>query len=272
MSATRTAIATLCVGSKYAALWRRYCAHSWKAYAERYGYALEVFNQPLDQSPRGRSRSPAWQKCLILSSPRTSAYDRIIWVDADIVIAPEAPPIVDDVPPKMIGAVISGDYLQTDMKAVFLERMHGKKVEPGRTVESWLADQRSYYTQAGIDCISSDIVQTGVLVFSQQHRTVLEKVYEVDVPNGTPGLEQLPLSAAILNRGLCHRMDSRFNLVFYERMVVHYPYLFRKKHLRFRYPRPTRLAVMTEYANSYFLHFAYDTSFMQFLDLQSISK
>ena len=112
MFAPRTAIATLCVGSESAALWRKYCARSWKNYARRHGYALEVFGEPLDQSPRARSRSPAWQKCLILSNPKTSQYERVVWVDADIVIAPDAPPIIDAVPIEKVGAVISGDYLQ----------------------------------------------------------------------------------------------------------------------------------------------------------------
>ena len=229
MFVPRTAIATLCVGNECAALWRRYCARSWTEYTQRHGYAVEVFEEPLDQSPRARSRSAAWQKCLILSNPKTSQYERVVWVDADIVIAPNAPPIIDGVPIEKVGAVISGDYLQQDMKAVFLERIRRQKIEAGKTAEAWSADQRSFYVSAGIDCVSTDIVQTGVLVFSRQHRTMLEKVYEINLPSTVIAFEQFPLSASILNQGLFHRIDSRFNLVFFEQMVVHHPHLLNKK-------------------------------------------
>jgi hypothetical protein len=264
MFAPRNAIATLCVGSESVALWRKYCARSWTDYAQRHGYALEVFEEPLDQSPRARSRSVAWQKCLILSNPKTSQYERVVWVDADIVIAPDAPPIIDAVPIEKVGAVISGDYLQNDMKAVFLERIGRQRIEAGKTAEAWSADQRSFYVSAGIDCASSDIVQTGVLVFSRRHRMILEKVYEIDLPSSVIAFEQFPLSASILNQGLFHRVDCRFNFVFFEQMVVHHPYLLKKNLVL--YATAAKRAVMTEYANSYFLHFAGAQNFMQFLD------
>lgn len=260
----QTAIATLCAGNKYAGLWRKYCLRSWTAYAQRHGYALEVFEEPLDQSPRAASRSPAWQKCLILSNSRTSSYERVVWVDADIVISPNAPAILDTVPIEKVGAVISGDYFQEDMKAIFMERSTRKKIEPGKTAEAWSAHQRAFYVSAGIDCISSDVIQTGVLVLSQQHRGMLERAYETDLDRSVSAYEQLPLSASILNQGLFHRIDSRFNLVFVERMTVHYPYLLNKNLIN--YAAAALMAVMTEYSNSYFLHFAYDQGFMEFLD------
>jgi hypothetical protein len=150
------------------------------------------------------------------------------------------------------------------MKAVFMERMAKRKIEPGKTAEAWSAHQRAFYVSAGLNCTSSDVIQTGVLVLSQQHRAMLEKVYETDLDRSVAAYEQLPLSAAILNQGLFHRIDSRFNLVFVERMAVHYPYLLNKNLIN--YPAAALMAVMTEYSNSYFLHFAYDQSFMEFLD------
>lgn len=120
--------------------------------------------------------------------------------------------------------MISGDYLQNDMKAVFLERIGRQRIEAGKTAEAWSADQRSFYVSAGIDCASSDIVQTGVLVFSRRHRMILEKVYEIDLPSSVIAFEQFPLSASILNQGLFHRVDCKFNFVFFEQMVVHHPY------------------------------------------------
>jgi hypothetical protein len=82
--------------------------------------------------------------------------------------------------------------------------------------------------------------------------------------NDIPAYEQFPLSAEIINNGLLHRIDSRFNLVFFERMVVHYPYLLNATIREHGYL--AHVAVMTEYTNAFFLHFAYRQSFAQFLN------
>src|SRR5262249_51582240 len=117
----RVAIATLYIGDKYRAMWERYCRASWHHYAKQHGYDLIPFHQPLDTSPRGTSRSPAWQKCLILEALKQ--YERIVWLDADIVINPQSPSIVENVPIGKVGGVISGSYLHPDLKGIFLSRV-----------------------------------------------------------------------------------------------------------------------------------------------------
>jgi hypothetical protein len=257
----RTALATLCIGQPYIDWWTRFASRSWQAYAARCGYALEVFQGPLDSSLRAMARSPAWQKCLILSQPALQAYDRVIWLDADIIIAPAAPPL--DTSAGKIGAVVSGDYLQRDMRATFLERMRGTGPAHGNIDDLWARDQRSFYDAYGIACATSDIIQTGVLALEPEHRPILEAVYALDYP-GIVAYEQLPLSAEIINRGLLQRIDSRFNLVFFERLCVHYPYLLNQQIDHYNYL--AHAAVMTELNNAFFLHFAYQPGFAQYLD------
>jgi hypothetical protein len=118
----RVAIASLCVGDTYQGPWKRYSARSWEDYAARHGYSLVMFERVLDPSPRGKARSPAWQKCLILNQPELRNFDRVVWVDSDIVINRSAPPIIEGVPVAKIGAVISGDYLHPDMRSIYLAR------------------------------------------------------------------------------------------------------------------------------------------------------
>ena len=104
-SATRTALVTLTLGDKYQMLWDDVCAPSWRRYAKRHGYDIVVIDQPLDTSARARVRSAAWQKCLVLKPEIAGSYDRVVWLDADIVINPNAPPITDGVPLEKIGAI-----------------------------------------------------------------------------------------------------------------------------------------------------------------------
>lgn len=260
----RVALTSLCLGDTFRDLWTRRFRAGWQDYARRHGYDLRVFDTPLDPSPRAAARSPAWQKCLVLEA--LSDYDRVVWVDADIAIHPRAPSIVDGVPLEKVGAVVSGDLLHDDMKAVFLERVRkGVKVPPGGGAAAWQADQRVFYRRVGLDPVTADIVQTGVLVLSPaHHRGLLRDAYEAKLAKVVRSHEQLPLSAAILDQGLLHRLDSRFNLVFAERAIVHYPYLFEKKDHP-AYAELAHLAVRTEFRNSFFLHFAYDLSFADHL-------
>lgn len=257
----RTVMTTLCVGDSYRTAWEQCCRKNWEAYAKRHGFDLVAFDAPLDHSERAAKRCPAWQKCLILEA--LGQYERVVWLDADIVINPQSPSIVDGVPLGKVGGVISGSYIHPDLRALYLTRF--RKIAPELAIlpQSWQYDQANYYRNAGVVCKSSDIVQTGVLVLDHSHRTLLRTAYDT-YPSNTLAYEQFPLSAAMLNAGLHHPLNSRFNVVFYERAIVHYPYLFDQ---RFRgHPDLTRLAVQTELDNSFFLHFAMARPLMPFAD------
>ena len=101
----RVALVTLTIGGDYAERWRRWCEPGWRAYADRHGYDVICIDEPLDGGERAATRSPAWQKCLILERPFAASYDRIVWVDADVVINPAAPDITAGVPRERVGAV-----------------------------------------------------------------------------------------------------------------------------------------------------------------------
>ncbi len=63
------AIVTLAVGHAYSERFEQFCRKNWMEYAARHGYDIVVFKDPLDRSERVAKRSPAWQKCLVLSQP-----------------------------------------------------------------------------------------------------------------------------------------------------------------------------------------------------------
>ena len=101
----RTALVTLAVGAEYVTRWHERCEPGWRSWAERHGYEVVCIKRALDHSDRARSRSPAWQKCLVASAPEVAGYDRLIWMDADVVVNPSAPSITACVPPEAVGAV-----------------------------------------------------------------------------------------------------------------------------------------------------------------------
>ena len=100
----KKAIVTLAIGEDYINRWRAFCEPNWKAYAKKYGYELIIFDKPLDNSIRASSRSAAWQKCLILDQVAVNKFDRVVWMDSDIVINDAlALDIVSLVPKESIG-------------------------------------------------------------------------------------------------------------------------------------------------------------------------
>src|SRR6266568_2550732 len=119
----RTAIVTLLLGRPYQLAWHDLCEPGWRAYADRHGYDILVIDRPLDVTPRAMARSPAWQKCLILQPSVAGEYDRIVWVDADIVINPSAPAVTTAVPIEKIGAVDEFAYPSPQSHQAFWKRM-----------------------------------------------------------------------------------------------------------------------------------------------------
>jgi hypothetical protein len=252
LSVERTALVTLTLGGPYQTMWSRIAAPSWRRYAQRHGYDVIAIDAPLDTSPRARARSPAWQKCLVLGASVAAHHDRVVWVDADIVIHPEAPPITEGVPLGMIGAI--DEYASPDPTTF-------REVLP-RLYAAWRQDgqpfldnptPREYYVTRGLPAAHDQVVQTGVLVMSPVwHREVLETVYaRYEGLGGARWGEMGPLSHEILQAGLVEWLDPRFNAPF----AVWQALLCPDRGARDRDATLARHAAETAIERSFFLHF-----------------
>jgi hypothetical protein len=252
----KTALVTLIIGTNYHDGWRELCEPGWRAYAERHGYDLIAIDRPLDNSARALSRSPAWQKCLILSPFVCGGYDRIVWVDSDIIINPAAPSITKGVPIERIGATDEMLSLpQLDRKEIFgylIDRSTNQRVSAN--LQSYL-DPRDYHGFWGLPKRGRHIVQTGVLVLSPMcHRELLESVYfEYEDKGSVPmSYEMRPLSFEIQERGLEHLIDQRFNALL--------SFLLLRQEICFRAPFSTEKEfgdfIKHQIQQNYFLHFA----------------
>jgi hypothetical protein len=263
------AIVTLLIGQKYQQRWSTICAKNWLQYAEKNGYDLICIDQPLDESTLAQSRSPAWQKCLILSDERVKKYDRIVWIDSDILINPHSPCIVSQVPEDKVGAVSSFHQ--------FYEQLPGKnETLMNRAVEflGWtFRNEKEYYLKAQLPELFDQIVQTGVMVLSPKyHPSILEYTYRnyQDTPVGDFEMESL--SYELIKNNHVHWLDDRFNKLWIVCMLKDYPFLLApkkteikpvrvlKRLTRGHYQLPpkavTSAALTTTLMNNYFLHFA----------------
>jgi hypothetical protein len=268
------AIVTLVIGDKYLNDWKKICQINWQKYAEKHGYDIVCLDTPLDTSPRAQKRSPAWQKCLILSQEFSKNYERIIWIDSDILINSSfAPCIIEGVPIDKVGVVNEWSSPTQDLYTQILNRKYEYYKLAGLNYsETSTVDK--FYSNYGLPGKLDGVVQTGVMVLSPQcHRQILEKVYYEYEDKGLPqwNYEMRPLSWELLEANSVHWIDPRFNVIWDDYVHLHYPFLLEKSNSLFlnRVKRKLqaialnmgvltnkKLYVNTAFLNSFFLHFA----------------
>ena len=265
MSAASCAIVTLVAGEKFQSEFHASFYSRWRRYADRHGLGFVVISQLLDVSPRGVARSPAWQKLLVHTAPETAGYQRLAWIDADVVIRPDSPNIFEFVPNDKVGAV---DDFATPTKAghsLVMDELYRRWDREGIRYAS-NRTPREYYANYGIDCDFASVVQTGVMVYEPaRHGALFEDVYRRYEEGAESSLnhEMRPLSYELLKAGVVHWLDPKFNMQWSYYRELHYPFLDDKASFSFSglFEQRTRRRLLarcvnTAYRNNYFLHFA----------------
>ena len=207
------AIVTLATGV-YRELWEAYAAPTWQAFCDRRGYELVAFHEPLDTCARAAGRSMAWQKLICHEHPRLQGFQHLIWLDADIVINPDAPDPLLEADPEKIGACLEFDWGRDPQLApisqVWLgqQRCKFEEQHPGKRFEG-------YPKLWGFGKGAGPLINTGFLLFSpQRHGALLRHVYDnYDDSEVMHWGEMVPLSEEIHRADMFHAMDQRFNML-----------------------------------------------------------
>lgn len=288
----KKAIVTLAIGKPYEAMFNKHCQPSWSRYAKKHGFDLIVITDPLDDSQRAKSRTPAWQKCLIFKDPRVQQYDRVVWVDTDILINPNSPDVTFDVPLEKIGVVDEAATPHKDDLKLYLQRFYryfypddNTRTDvanaPSQAMVEYLKyafNPSAYYNDFGLEGNFESIVQTGMMVLSPQHRELLEHVYHNYEDKGPEwNYEQRPLGYEILTQNKEFWMSTKFNMTWVMLKAIQYPFLDAPSTLRERLLAKVgidaRASLISEcmtasFLNNYFLHYAGGKgSDMQYVDV-----
>jgi hypothetical protein len=249
---SRTALVTLAIGEPHRRLWNTNCKAAWEAYAARHGYDVICLDEPLDTSPRALRRSPAWQKLLVLRQPFAKGYDRVVWVDSDVLINPAAPAIDASVPPDRVGAVDDYAAPSPELHAEALRKLHRHWESLG---VSFHRDETAsdFYAAYGLPAHHESVVHSGVLVLSpSHHRELLERVYfEYEGRPGDLWGEWRPLSYELLEAGVVEWLDPRFNCHWPAYKALHFPFLLNHP----EHPR-ARASAAAALRDVHFLHFS----------------
>ncbi|MEL7357711.1 MAG: hypothetical protein AAFN40_14215 [Cyanobacteria bacterium J06560_6] len=272
----RKAIITLAIGDKYLKRWKRLCATNWQKYADKHNYDIVCIDYTLDNSPRARLRSPAWQKCLILSENKVQKYDQVVWIDSDILINPNAPCVIEGVPEAKIGA--------TDAFEQFIVQSPHKEnyiiQDEAVSQLKWKFNTaEDYYRLAKLPVFLKHVMQTGVMVLSPKfHRHILEYTYNNYDNTPVGDFEMESLSYEAIKNDLIHWIDPKFNYLWTACMINSYPFLmppeknelkpirlwkrFTRGHYQLPPNRITKTCLSIAFQKSWFLHFAGATQYM----------
>jgi hypothetical protein len=250
----QNAIVTICIGKEYVCTWEAMCRKGWQRYCEIYGFDLIVVTDHLDDSERGHSRSPAWEKLLVLIQPWAQPYERVVWVDADIMISKDAPSILEEVPdPTKVGICLSGGQMSEAEQHIYFERLYKLKVPPANGRRAWQFHHQSGFEKASV-AADTPMFNTGLMVLSPRHHArLMRSIYDRDSDSRL--YEQPFVSLELACRGLAQVISSRFNWSVHEVLE-----------LSFR-EQPTQpvtekvleqllFVLRNEMDKAYFLHFA----------------
>lgn len=263
----RSALVTLAIGRHFATSFGDEMMPKWRTYCARHGLGLEVITDLPDDSPRAAARSPAWQKLIVHRNEALQKYERLAWVDADIVIREDAPNIFEQTEIEFVGAV---DDFATPGKhehRAMLERLYGQWDRAGIRYFRNL-EPREYYAHFGIACDFKEVVQTGVLVYSpQRHGSLFEHIYQTYDAARDDALnhEMRPASYELLKAGVVQWMTPQFNMQWSYYRECYYRFLNERLPVPAWLPKRvttdlermrTRWCVQMAYENNAFLHFS----------------
>ncbi|MFH0878791.1 MAG: hypothetical protein V2A34_03675, partial [Lentisphaerota bacterium] len=230
-------------------------------------YDLVVVEQPIQRAEDLPVRPIHWQKLFIPRHPGAARYESIVFLDADIIINyHRAPCVVSSVPPDRIGMTRFDRYIDDPVlyDLVFIRRYKFAR---------YAQRAREQANGAPPSCITGPdysktyaeftgrrdlpLINTGMMVINPRlHGPLLESIYDDSFRELKSGaqekiFEQNYVSYKLLEAGVIHFVDPRFNTIAYLEQALHYPFLDLQAD-----DALMRLCYSTMLANCFFLHFA----------------
>jgi hypothetical protein len=198
-------LVTIAIGDKYLTEYNNLFYESQKKYAFKNGYDFKVITDFLDTNIK-HSSTVSFNKILVCSQEWSDEYDFIIFIDADILININSPPIHNYTDyGECIGIV--NEYSQpTKEKRIKLQEKMG-----------WETNATDYYKLNGFDIQTDFVFNSGVLVCQPKiHKDFLQNVYNkyikqsISNPRGFH-FEQSSIGYELQTANFYKILDNKFN-------------------------------------------------------------
>lgn len=162
-------LVTFAIGEKFIQQYNRLWRASQENYAKKHGYDFKVLETHFGESLDATKHIDANNRLLVCSQDWSSQYDFIIYIDADILININAPPIhlSCDFGDK-IGIVDEFCQPRPDNRVELVNRRCG-----------WEESAKEYYKLSGLDVETEQLLNSGVMVFQpKKHESFLKSIYD----------------------------------------------------------------------------------------------
>lgn len=162
----KVCLVTMAIGEQYLKNYNEKFRPSQEAYAKKQGYDFRVITEFLDDKIKHWS-TISFNKILVCNQPWSYEYDFVIFIDADVYINPESPPIHSCVDfGDKIGIV--DEYTQPNRQ---------RRIEIQRK-QNWETSATVYYHLCGFYINTNLMLNTGVLVMQpKKHALFLQNIY-----------------------------------------------------------------------------------------------
>jgi len=201
----RVCLTTICIGQKYLEIYNRLFRASQEAYAKKHGYDFEVVTDYI--SDIKHYSLICLNKTLLCKYNWRVAYDFIVYVDADLIININSPPIHEscDFGDK-IGVV---SQCQPSLEAKLQIQRHKGYAD--------VTAQDYYRIKCGYTIETDHVINGGMLVIQPaKHRDFLEGIFDRYHKNQLTSVhgfhyEQSVVGYEIQSKGLACFMDPKWN-------------------------------------------------------------
>jgi lipopolysaccharide biosynthesis glycosyltransferase len=206
-------LVTLAIGREYLELYQQKFMSSHEQYAKKHGYDFQVLTY-YPEAPFMKEDYPknyttiSFHKILVCSQEWSEQYDKIIFIDADILINKDAPPI--------------HNFLEFGDKIGVVDEFAQPSCADRIAIQKnmgWETSSQEYYRLCGLDMDSPTVINTGLLVFQpKKHRKLLEDIFQKYIhtcENHPRGFifEQTVISYELLKQNAFVLLPSAFNTI-----------------------------------------------------------
>lgn len=220
---SKVLLSAVVIGSTYRSTWEKYSLPSWLRYCYRQGFSLAIVTE-VDSSIEVK---PTWYKYLVPSALDNTAisYDYLAIIDADQIISPIAPSLLESCEPKSIGIVPMIPNVEQTLTArkliSFFRNVH---LDSSYPLDSTMVGLQQGDGQFGFNpFIGTTEISTGFYLVPKSMVTLFEKIFILSKKAGefTGGGDQLLASREIFKVGH-HFIDSRWQGIWPDIMATNY--------------------------------------------------